>query len=181
MGGPHRDAASGAREIRSALAESRRSFLAVGLFSAFVNLPMLTGPVFMLQVYDRVLSSRSEATLVALIGIVAFLFLAMGLLAITWFDYPLKGRSGSRDREQLRAFLGFRQATGDDMEPIQRWLSQEVVPQDQDPRHLRSSVLDWCREHRIEPPSSDRTAISHVQPGGGLMPCWIPPQPGSRQ
>ena len=80
MGGPHRDAASGAREIRSALAESRRSFLAVGLFSAFVNLLMLTGPVFMLQVYDRVLSSRSEATLVALIGIVAFLFLAMGLL-----------------------------------------------------------------------------------------------------
>ena len=59
MGGPDRDAASGAREIRSALAESGRSFLAVGLFSAFVNLLMLTGPVFMLQVYDRVLSSRS--------------------------------------------------------------------------------------------------------------------------
>ena len=56
--------------------------------------------------------------------------------ASAWFDYPLKGRSGSRDREQLRAFLGFRQATNDDIEPVQRWLSQEVVPQDQDPRHL---------------------------------------------
>ena len=51
--------------------------------------------------------------------------------ASAWFDYPLKGRSGSRDREQLRAFLGFRQAANDDMEPVQRWLSQEVVPQDQ--------------------------------------------------
>ena len=78
------------------------------------------------------------------------------VLPAVWFDYPLKGRSGSRDREQLRAFLGFRQATVDDMEPIRLWLSQEVVPQDQDPRHLRSAVLDWCREHRIEPPSSDR-------------------------
>ena len=47
--------------------------------------------------------------------------------ASAWFDYPLKGRSGSRDREQLRAFLGFRQATIDDMEPIQNWLSQEAI------------------------------------------------------
>ena len=78
------------------------------------------------------------------------------VLPAVWFDYPLKGRSGSRDREQLRAFLGFRQAVVDDMEPIRRWLSREVVPEDQDPRHLRSAVLDWCREHRIEPPSSDR-------------------------
>lgn len=76
--------------------------------------------------------------------------------AITWFDYPMKGRSGSRDRELLSTFLGFRQATSDDAEHIQRWLSQEIVPQEQDPRHLKSAVLDWCREHGIEPPTSDR-------------------------
>ena len=70
----------GGAEIRTALGESRRLFVSIGLFSAFVNLLMLTGPLFMLQVYDRVLTSRSEATLVALIGIVAFLFLMMGLL-----------------------------------------------------------------------------------------------------
>ncbi len=70
----------GAAEIRSALGESRRLFVAVGLFSAFVNLLMLTGPLFMLQIYDRVLTSRSEATLVALAAIVTFLFLMMGLL-----------------------------------------------------------------------------------------------------
>ena len=67
-------------EIRAALAESRRLFGSIGLFSVFVNLLMLTGPLFMLQIYDRVLTSRSEATLVALVGIVAFLFLMMGLL-----------------------------------------------------------------------------------------------------
>ena len=72
--------ARGAAEIRSALGESRRLFVSIGLFSVFVNLLMLTGPLFMLQIYDRVLVSRSQATLVALVGIVAFLFLMMGLL-----------------------------------------------------------------------------------------------------
>ena len=70
----------GAAEIRAALGESRRLFASIGLFSAFVNLLMLTGPLFMLQIYDRVLTSRSEATLAALAAIVAFLFLMMGLL-----------------------------------------------------------------------------------------------------
>ena len=68
----------GSAEIRTALGESRRRFVSIGPFSAFVNLLMLTGPLFMLQVYDRVLISRSQATLVALIGIVAFLFLMTG-------------------------------------------------------------------------------------------------------
>jgi len=71
---------SGAAEIATALAESRRLFVAIGVFSAFVNLLMLTGPIFMLQVYDRVLTSRSEATLVTLVVITAFLFLMMGIL-----------------------------------------------------------------------------------------------------
>ena len=68
-------------------------------FSAFVNLLMLTGPVFMLQVYDRVLSSRSEATLVALIGIVAFLFLAMGLL--DHFRARVLARAGARFQARM--------------------------------------------------------------------------------
>ncbi len=41
---------------------------------------MLTGPLYMLQVYDRVLGSGSEATLVALSALVIFLFIAMGVL-----------------------------------------------------------------------------------------------------
>jgi ATP-binding cassette subfamily C protein len=58
----------------------RTSLVAVALFSAAVNLLMLTGPLFMLQVYDRVLASRSGATLVVLFAIVVFLYGVMGLL-----------------------------------------------------------------------------------------------------
>ena len=98
--GRTRDAtAGGAGEIRAVFAESRRLFLAIGVFSAFVNLLMLTGPVFMLQVYDRVLSSRSEATLVALVGIVAFLFLIMGLL--DHFRARVLARAGARFQARM--------------------------------------------------------------------------------
>ncbi|MGF6860749.1 ATP-binding cassette subfamily C protein [Rhodobacteraceae bacterium MBR-64] len=74
------DTGPGSAELRAARAEGGRLFAAVFLFSIFVNLLMLTGPVFMLQVYDRVISSRSEETLVALFALVAFLYLAYGLL-----------------------------------------------------------------------------------------------------
>ena len=70
----------GRPELMKALAASRSLFISVGVFSFFVNLLMLTGPLFMLQVYDRVLASRSEATLATLFLLVAALFLIMGLL-----------------------------------------------------------------------------------------------------
>ncbi|SOC14129.1 type I secretion system permease/ATPase [Rhodobacter maris] len=72
--------AAGKAELRAARRQDRRLFWAVGLFSAFVNLLMLTGPLFMLQVYDRVLGARSVETLTALFLLVMFLFAAMGLL-----------------------------------------------------------------------------------------------------
>jgi ATP-binding cassette subfamily C protein len=50
------------------------------VFSVFTNLLMLTGPLFMLQVYDRVLASRSEETLVALFALVAALYFFYWLL-----------------------------------------------------------------------------------------------------
>ena len=126
---------NGDREIRAALSESRRLFVSVGLFSIFVNILMLTGPLFMLQVYDRVLTSRSEATLVTLIGIVAFLFLMMGIL-----DHArgrVLARAGAKlqarlDSRVLRAILTraivpaerARPATGvRDLEAIQHFLS----------------------------------------------------------
>jgi PrtD family type I secretion system ABC transporter len=48
------------------LRDCRRAFASVALFSGVVNLLMLAGPLYMLQVYDRVLNSRSVPTLVAL-------------------------------------------------------------------------------------------------------------------
>ncbi len=53
-------------DLAAALRECRRAFGSVALFSGMVNLLMLAGPLYMLQIYDRVLSSRSVPTLVAL-------------------------------------------------------------------------------------------------------------------
>ena len=91
----------GRAEIREALSASRSLVVSIGLFSAFVNVLMLTGPLFVLQLYDRVLTSRSETTLVALAGITAFLFLMMGLL-----DHArgrVLARVGSRFQDRLDA------------------------------------------------------------------------------
>jgi ATP-binding cassette, subfamily C, type I secretion system permease/ATPase len=53
-------------EVAAALRECRRAFAGVAMFSGVVNLLMLAGPLYMLQVYDRVLTSRSVPTLVVL-------------------------------------------------------------------------------------------------------------------
>src|SRR3977135_3005526 len=53
-------------DVAAALRECRRAFVSVALFSGVVNMLMLAGPLYMLQIYDRVLSSRSVPTLVAL-------------------------------------------------------------------------------------------------------------------
>ena len=70
----------GRQELINARNESRWYYWGVGLFSCFANLLLLTGPIYMLQIYDRVLGSRSEATLVALSLVVVFLYAVMGLL-----------------------------------------------------------------------------------------------------
>jgi len=53
-------------DLAAALKECRRAFLSVAFFSGAANMLMLAGPLYMLQVYDRVLASRSVPTLVAL-------------------------------------------------------------------------------------------------------------------
>ena len=53
-------------DLAAALKECRRAFVSVAVFSGVVNLLMLAGPLYMLQIYDRVLASRSVPTLVAL-------------------------------------------------------------------------------------------------------------------
>ena len=62
-------AAPGVRrsELGEALRACRSAFIGVGLMSCMINLLYLTGSIFMLEVYDRVLPSRSVATLVGLV------------------------------------------------------------------------------------------------------------------
>ncbi len=67
-------------ELAAALAACRRAFLAIALFSGMSNLLMLTGALFMLEIYDRVLPSRSVPTLVALLIMAAGLYAAQGVI-----------------------------------------------------------------------------------------------------
>lgn len=67
-------------ELKKAILKSKKSFITVGFFSLFINVLMLVPPLYMLQIYDRVVTSRSEGTLLMLTGIVIFLFIVMALL-----------------------------------------------------------------------------------------------------
>ena len=72
----------GLKELQAVRNESRWLYLSVGLFTFFVNILMLAGPLYMLNVYDRVLGSRSTETLIALSVLILFLFGMMGLLDV---------------------------------------------------------------------------------------------------
>jgi len=89
----------GSHELRKARNEGHALLGVVFGFSIFVNLLMLTGPLFMLQVYDRVLGSRSQETLVALFVLVAALYTLMGVL-----DYA-RGRVLARLGAQFQSTL----------------------------------------------------------------------------
>src|SRR3954454_17334063 len=67
-------------ELAEALAAGRGAFISIGLMSGMSNILMLTGSFFMLEVYDRVLPSRSVPTLVGLSLLAGGLYVALGLL-----------------------------------------------------------------------------------------------------
>ena len=122
-------------ELATALGRCRLAFLGVGVMSGLVNVLYLTGSFFMLEVYDRVIPSRSVPTLVGLCVLALVLFGFQGMLeavrsriltrvgaaldeAVSGrvFDIvvraPLKGSVPGdgllplRDLDQLRGFLG---------------------------------------------------------------------------
>ncbi|GAA6164360.1 type I secretion system permease/ATPase [Pelagimonas sp. KU-00592-HH] len=129
---------AGLDELRAARRESRGLYWAVGIFSFFANLLMLTGPMYMLQVYDRVLGSRSEETLIALSMLVAFLYGMMGLLDFS--RGRIMGRVGARfqarlDRRVFDAVVRKSAVAPDakaqtglrDLESVQRLMSSPVL------------------------------------------------------
>lgn len=137
MAGPNQK--SGVVELRAAMAGSRNLLWGVGIFSFFVNLLALTGSLYMLQIYDRVLASRSEATLIAISLLVIGLYALSGVL-----DYArarVMARIGAKfqsilDRRVFEAVLRrsiapeerARPATGlRDLESIQRLFSSPAL------------------------------------------------------
>src|SRR5690349_5647833 len=67
-------------ELSAALATCRSAFISTAIFSGMSNVLMLTGSIFMLEVYDRVLPSHSIPTLVALTILATTLYIALGIL-----------------------------------------------------------------------------------------------------
>jgi len=67
-------------ELREALVLCKGAFLSAAAFSLVINILMLTPVIYMLQLYDRVLSSRSEETLAMLTLIVVAIFITQGAL-----------------------------------------------------------------------------------------------------
>src|SRR5258707_755943 len=88
-------------ELGDALHACRGAFIGVGLMSCVVNLLYLTGSIFMLEVYDRVLPSRSVPTLVGLIILAAGLYIAQGFLDL--IRGRILGRIGTSLDEALNA------------------------------------------------------------------------------
>jgi PrtD family type I secretion system ABC transporter len=66
--------------LQNAYKKFRAIFGATILFSFFVNLLMFVGPLYMLQIYDRVLSSRNEMTLMVISAIAVALLITYGLM-----------------------------------------------------------------------------------------------------
>jgi len=111
-------------ELGDALAACRKAFVGIGIFSGMSNILMLTGAFYMLQVYDRVLPSRSVPTLVALSVLAAGLFITQGVLDLirsrvllrigAYIDEKLSGRVfDTIVRLPLKA-----QSRGDGLQPL---------------------------------------------------------------
>ncbi|APC19033.1 peptidase [Pseudomonas frederiksbergensis] len=66
--------------LLKALGDYKRILISVGCFTALINVLMLVPSIYMLQVYDRVLSSQNETTLAMLSLMVVGFFVFIGLL-----------------------------------------------------------------------------------------------------
>jgi ATP-binding cassette subfamily C protein len=86
-------------ELGDALHACRSAFFGVGAISCMINLLYLTGSIFMLEVYDRVLPSRSVPTLVGLAILAGALYIAQGVLDL--IRVRILGRIGTSLDEAL--------------------------------------------------------------------------------
>ncbi len=92
--------------LAAAFQDVRKAFVSIGAFSLFINLLMLTGPLYMLQVYDRVLTSGSRHTLIMLTVVAVGMILTSALLELV--RSRILVRAGSRLDRRLneRLFAG---------------------------------------------------------------------------
>src|SRR5260221_7815806 len=96
-------AAPGVRrsELVDALRACRDAFIGVGVMSCMINLLYLTGSIFMLEIYDRVIPSRSVPTLIGLVVLAGGLHVAQGGLDL--IRGRILGRIGTALDEAINA------------------------------------------------------------------------------
>jgi ATP-binding cassette subfamily C protein EexD len=83
-----------ASELAKAIHYCRQSFQSAAIFSLFINLLMLLPAIYMMQVYDRVLSSNSTSTLLMLTLLAVVLFATLG--ALEWIRSQILIRVSAR-------------------------------------------------------------------------------------
>ncbi|SNB75518.1 MULTISPECIES: type I secretion system permease/ATPase [unclassified Agrobacterium] len=98
----HHSANNNNRPIKGVFSGCVTAFVGIAMMSALVNILYLTGSLFMMEVYDRVLPSRSLPTLLALFAIAAVLYAFQGL-----FD-AVRGRLLVRISDRLDQVLSSR-------------------------------------------------------------------------
>src|SRR5262245_41991279 len=81
----------------------RHAFLLIGLFSLFSNMALLVGPLYMLQVYGRVLVSRSQDTLIMLTALAIGMLIVNGIVEVA--RSRLLVRIGARMNAELSPAL----------------------------------------------------------------------------
>src|SRR5260370_7995486 len=89
--------------LNDAVKAARAALVPTAIFSLFINLLALVSPLYMLQVYDRVLGSRNEWTLGFLTVIAVFLYLVYGSLEALRARVLIRG--GARFENMLRSPL----------------------------------------------------------------------------
>ena len=72
----------GGNHIREFTVQLKRSIFHIFIFSIFYNLLLFSSPIYMLQIYNRIIPSRSEETLLWLTILIFFLFIILSLLDI---------------------------------------------------------------------------------------------------
>jgi len=89
--------------------------------------------------------------------IVAHVARQLGVETNNHDGYDIASRTWKRHRAEIRALLGFREATAADVERLEGWLRAQVAAIGAEPNQLAAFFETRCRELSIEPPAADRT------------------------
>lgn len=71
-------------------------------------------------------------------------------------EFNWRSRNSSYQRQDIRAYCGFREFTREDADTLTDWLSQSVVPREFRVGAVTDAAFQWLRGNKIEPPSTGR-------------------------